>query len=636
VRLSPRVLLALVTAVLSIVGIHTATVGAARTPYPGGEWSPEPARYGAAIDPIVLVPMDDGVQIRVEVIYPTDPDTGDRARGSFPVLITQTPYSTNLGVTGNIPTCQDSLDSLSFDGIGPCPGSYFVKRGYIVVQSDQRGTGLSGGNSWGMFGPRDAQDGAELVRWAANDKNVPGSNGTIGLFGCSALGISQLVTAAALGRDAGTHHPVKAMVPGCITGGMYRDTYFDNGIPSMIVAASTAQAGLDAWRAPLGLPMNQPPADPQGPNILSGGDQAYERQFWKQRKIADEAADIVRSGIPALIYVGWKEGGHIGGLDLYTQLQNVWAGRDQFASMKAGQPVTGRYQLFIGDGAHGCCLGDPGVQLQFFDHWLKGEKTGIDATTRTPMHVQELGTDRYVNLSTYPWTTDYTPYRLGDGTLAPSLQKGGSDQLIWGPAADGTTSRTYTSSALKQGVTIAGSMSLTLYASSSNTNLQIAATVFDVAPGGTATEISHGSLVGSLSDLDESRSWTNTAGVVYRPYPRFDWDRYQPSGDVIRYDVPIAPKLYALAPGHSIRLTLSTQGDTQACLASANIGPPPLGCLYTAPQLRTLPGGSYEVKRDARHPTALNLPLLPYRTFPTVASDVTPTSGGEQVPQDWG
>ena len=299
--------------------------------------------------------------------------------------------------------------------------------------------------------------------------------------------------------------------------------------------------------------------------------------------------------------------------------------------------MTGRYQLFIGDGPHGCCLGDAGVQLQFFDHWLKGLDTGVNDSATTPMHLQEIGTTRYVNLATYPWTTTYTPLRLGPGTLTSKVpDKTGSDQLVWGPTSDGTTALSYTSQPFAGGASIAGPMSATVYASSSNTNLQLSLTLFDVDQTGKATEITHGSLLGSLSDLDTSRSWTTMNGVVYRPYPLFDWDRYKPMDTVVRYDVALAPKLYPVAAGHSIRLRVSTQADTQTCAAAANIGPPPLGCLYTAPQATTLPGGVYQLERNRTYPTALNLPLLPANVFPAERSGTTPTSGGEIVPLDWG
>jgi putative CocE/NonD family hydrolase len=635
----------MVVALVALAGVPAAGADSTLSPYPGGGWSPEQATYGAAVDPVVMVPMDDGVKIRVQVVYPIDRATGARSPGSFPVLLTQTPYSGDLGVTANVPTCDDAITgpirnlpgplSAATEVISPCPGSYYAERGYIVIQSDQRGTGLSGGDHWGLFGIRDGRDGAELAQWAANPRNVAGSDGRVGLFGCSALGISQLVTAAALGREYGSNQPVKAMVPGCITGGMYRDTAFDNGIPAPIAGLLGGQALLDATRQPVDPTIVARLSQSFGPNIFSGGDRAYDRQYWGERAIADEAPDIVRSGIADLTYVGWAEGGFIGGLNMYAELQNAWAGRDPHAPMVPGQKVTGRYQLFIGNGPHGCCMSDPGVQLQFFDHWLKGENTGIDDTTTTPIHVQELGTNRYVNLSTYPFTTASTSYLLGDATLTTAASATGADQLMWGPASQSGTSRSYLSGPLDRGATIAGPMSMTVYAGSSNTNLQLLATVSDVAPDGTAIEITHGSLLGSLGDLDPARSWTSGNGTIIRPYPALRGDVYQPAGRVVHYTVALQPRLYAVAPGHRIRLTLSTRADRVACLAVAALGPP-LGCLLTAPQSRTLPGGIYQVERSRQYPTALNLPLLPYEVYPTTPSTATPTSGGWLVPQQWG
>ena len=66
------------------------------------------------------------------------------------------------------------------DGFYP----YLVQRGYIDVVADVRGAGDSHG-SWGLFDPIQAQDGAELVRWAAK---LPQSSGKVGLYGSSYLG----------------------------------------------------------------------------------------------------------------------------------------------------------------------------------------------------------------------------------------------------------------------------------------------------------------------------------------------------------------------------------------------------------------------------------------------------------------
>jgi hypothetical protein len=67
---------------------------AGAAPGTGGAWQPNPPSYGASAPATVSVRMDDGTQISAEVVYPTNPATGARATGRFPVLLTQNPYGT--------------------------------------------------------------------------------------------------------------------------------------------------------------------------------------------------------------------------------------------------------------------------------------------------------------------------------------------------------------------------------------------------------------------------------------------------------------------------------------------------------------------------------------------------------------
>ena len=72
--------------------------------------------------------------------------------------------------------------------------------------------------------------------------------------------------------------------------------------------------------------------------------------------------------------------------------------------MRPDQPVTGRYQLLMGPWYHGNV--GQGVnltllELQWFDTWLRGEPTGVDRTP-TPLHIYEVGGDRYVEASHWP------------------------------------------------------------------------------------------------------------------------------------------------------------------------------------------------------------------------------------------
>src|ERR1700684_2268877 len=89
--------------------------------------------------------------------------------------------------------------------IGGGPTPYLIRRGYIEVMVDVRGSGVSGG-SFEMFGERQTQDGTELVVWASKLSNA---NGRVGMFGISYLAINQLFTAAAVGPNS----PLKAIFP---------------------------------------------------------------------------------------------------------------------------------------------------------------------------------------------------------------------------------------------------------------------------------------------------------------------------------------------------------------------------------------------------------------------------------------
>ncbi len=154
--------------------------------------------------------------LSANVYYPTDPSTGQEASGSFPVILTQTPYGKDDGDLAGAGS--SSLAELAGES------DYLIERGYIQVVADVRGTGGSEGE-WGLFDPVQGTDGATLVNWAAA---LPHSDGSVGLLGASYLGIDQFATAA----DAGSKH-VKAMFPIISGNDLYRDTAFAGGFPDI-------------------------------------------------------------------------------------------------------------------------------------------------------------------------------------------------------------------------------------------------------------------------------------------------------------------------------------------------------------------------------------------------------------------
>ncbi len=165
------------------------------------------------------------------------------------------------------------------------PNKFFVDRGYINAVVQVRGSGDTsgpdGGNvASGSFSPRQTKDGVALVNWAAA---LAGSNGIVGLDGCSFLGIDQIFTAAALPANS----PVKEILPACAANDY--NTYFAGGIPSQIIGLFTSPfaKGLGG---PKNADVNAAAAAAEEKNILAGGDKAYNRTFWQERTTTSLAA----------------------------------------------------------------------------------------------------------------------------------------------------------------------------------------------------------------------------------------------------------------------------------------------------------------------------------------------------------
>lgn len=573
----------------------TKATGRDKTPWPGGRWEPGPAEYGVTVVPNVRVRMDDGVTLNATVGYPTDPSTGERAPGTFPVIVDQTPYR---------------------DTIVP----YFVQHGYIFVTVNSRGTQTSGGQ-FGYVSTRDHQDGVATIRWAADQ--LQGSNGVVGGYGCSWDGETQMYTAANIGPNS----PLKAIIPACAGWDYIRETFLVDGLltgdyPFLKVAAAaignqpSAQAFFQALTA----------------EIEAGGDAAYNREFWQSRQPIQHAERIVANGIPTLLWTGWNDVVIRGALEFYTALQNAHRRHHPvLGPMRTNQPATGRYQIIVGPWGHGEGL-DPGIMLQWYDTWLKGENTGIDRT-RTPMHLYELASKRWINTDVYPIVEDYTTYHLNSGSTLtrrrPSSQQG--DTIRWTQPSEPGGALTYTTQPFADGATLAGPISAEVYARSSNTNLELIATLIDVAPDGTETPITFGAVLGSQSALDPARNWFDKEGTLTRPYTAQRRDDYLTPGQTRRFAIALHPRLWSVAPGHALRVRFTTQSLASDCAAGLNILP----CGLTAPAQATVPGGVYELRHSRKMPSAVNFPLLPYQCLETAASGTTPTSGTNSMPLDW-
>jgi putative CocE/NonD family hydrolase len=622
-------------------------------------WKPERARFGVSAAREFPVRMSDGVDLRADVYWPTDPATGAPARGRFPVVLSQTPYGKRSAVTtssGNTP-----------EGGGNGHFPYLVRRGYINVVADVRGTGSSDGD-FGLFGPREVRDGVELVRWAAR---LPHSNGRVGGAGESYVGLNQLFTAATIGRRS----PLKAIFPVTAGNDLYRDLVFAGGIPNLEFASFWT-----ALRASMtGSLPDDPTADPldlaahpigRGGNfaandaglyaeIDTGGDRGYDVGYWRQRAPSAYLPRIVANGIPAFLVSGWFDVYQRGVVRNYAELQNAFAHRrDVMAPMTPRQRATGRYQLAVGPWFHdptGLGTRYQELMLEWFDTWLKRKPTGM-ARTRTPLHAFELGPNRWVRQARFPLpAARVRSLYLGEGgTLGKAPSGATTDKLPWTGATspcnrnidqwntglgtygftlagfpgmpictgdDRTTqaaSVTYTTAPFKSDRTVAGPITARVYLSSTTPDAELVATVEDVGPDGSSYPLGMGALLGSHRALDGRRSWWRDGRLLvpWHPHTRAAEQLLTP-GRVVRLDVEVYPSFARIARGHRLRLTLSS--------GMTNLAP-------TAVQAARLAGGVYDIEHGGRYRSALNVPLANPAALPTSAASYGGCNGGCRPP----
>jgi uncharacterized protein len=580
-----------------------------------GAWRPPPAIASAVVKTTnIPVTMSDGVVLYADVIQPAD-SSGKALPGRYPVLLTQTPYNKNS-------------PSLNFEN------DYLVEHGYVQVIADVRGTGGSEG-AWDSFGAREQQDGYDLAQWT---RTQPWSNGTIGLHGTSYGAINQILTAEQ--QPPG----VKAAFPIVPMSDAYRDVTFAGG--------QTNTSFIPSWLGlvtGLGLlPPTYTPNDPaeaakvlvqhaggalsfQGAQVLdstTGGNAAYDGPFYRVRSPIER---IARVRIPTFVVGGWFDLFQRGEPLLYQALS-----RNHVPSRLLMGPW---YHITAGNG-----LPAPGVptlddlELRWMDHYVKRmPDPGLDnkrgATDRiAPVTYYENGSGKWRTATRWyaPGVTFEALHLSGTsnpqapGTLtaaAPGTQ--GPDTLLPNPAtgpcsrstvqwtagagsgtpcetddrANDATSLSYDLS-LKQDLHLLGPVTARLWiGSAQGRDSLVTARVEDVAPDGTATQMSAGWCTISLRALDPKRT-VYSNGLMTMPYHPFTQASVLPvpsDGSPVEVDVEVYPTGWDLLAGHALRLTLQT-ADAPHLTASV-------------PEALASAGATLSIYHDPKHDSELVIPV---------------------------
>jgi uncharacterized protein len=599
-------------------------------------WMPGPAVYGVGVRHNVAVPMSDGVVLRADVHYPTVAETGLPAAGPFPVLLSVTPY----GKKAPPPSAQ----------IGGGATPYLIRRGYIEVMVDVRGTGASGG-CFEMFGTQQTQDGVDLVGWAST---LPNANGRVGMFGISYLAINQLFTAAAVGPDS----PLKAIFPVMAAHDFYRDAAGMGGVPHLRTVRAygatyallnvlnpalefLARGGHPRPRAGGLATVRQRGRDQRryfGPLVadaMNGGEAAYDEPFWDAMRPGDVLPDIAANGVAVFLVGGWHDAFQRGAPLNYAALQNAFAGRPTGSPMEPGQPVSDRVRLLMGPWYHVSNFGGlhlNTLQLRWFDHWLKDEPTA--AVSGSPFTFQAIGSSQWFHAREYP-LAEAIPTRFylsSSGCLTrESAQTESAATLTYrarGPIAGRSLEQwslgmnsffatqrggrirydqdnrrlqrgalTYTTEPFTAPTLVAGPITLTMHATASTTETLWVAHLDDVGPDGASRPLTQGALLGSHRELDPARTWYLPDGTVLRPHHVSTRSAVQPvvPGEVTRYDIEIFPTAAFIAPDHRLRLTVTTYDFPHL--------------VPTRPARHALMGGIYRVHQGGPTPSHILIPL---------------------------
>lgn len=594
---------------------RTAAVPAAWAP---SGWTPRPAVYEVATERDVTLTMSDGVRLVADVRRPAR--DGRPVPGRFPVIVTMTPYNKSL------PGANMASDHL-------------VRRGYVQVIVDVRGTGGSQGR-WEAFSAREQRDGAEVVAWAAS-RERPWSDGRVGMVGASYGAINQLFTAAQRPRG------LKALFPVVPMGDAYRDVIGTGGqlglgfVPMWLAAVSVTgllpptYAGADPARAARVLREHFGNiADFQIAMLLdalAGGDKAFDGPFYRTRSPLEI---IDRVDVPTFI-VG-------GEFDIFQRSEPMLYQR--LARRVPARFVYGPwYHIDGASPALGVTIPGtpvpPGPSLQdlmlrWFDRYVRDVPDPALDRDVPPVTYFENGSGRWVKTAQWPPAgTRYQAFRLSGraapgrpGALTTGQATGGPDHVPWNPFAGLCTRSTVqwagagllkylglscehdnsSNDALgvvydlpvRRPLRLAGPINAHLVVSGSARDGQLTVRVEDVAPDGTATQLTSGWQVLSLRALDEARTVRRDGLIVqpYHPYTRAS-AKAMPKNTPVAVDVEVFPIAAEIKPGHRLRVSIQT-GDFPHLF-------PPL------PQLGRSIGKGVKIWHDPAHPSWVALPVTP-------------------------
>jgi len=530
------------------------------------------------IDRDIPVEMRDGTVLRADVYRPESDD-------KWPVLLQRTPYDKNA----------PRISALLLNPIRA------ASAGYAVVVQDVRGCFASDGEFYTFR--HEPDDGYDTIAWAAAQ---PWSAGQVGMFGLSYVGATQWLAAITTPPALATIIPV-VTASDYYEGWAYQGGAFELGFNASWTLSNLAFATLvrrlkagepfpaglqqtyirlidEMCRAFDTLPLRDLPLLKDhnlAPYYYDWLQHPTPDAYWQQWSIEAQHHKVA---VPALNVGGWYDiflGGtirnylgmrHHGQTPEARQYQHLVIG-----PWKHGVPLSSvSGDVAFGVMAESVAMDFEGVQLRWYDHWLKGVDNGVRSDAAVRLFI--MGDNVWRDEQEWPLArTQYTRYYLhsrgkansvrGDGELSPEtpgmeppdrflydprhpVPTRGGGLCCWaGALPQGAYDQTpvksredvlvYTTPPLTADVEVTGPVLVTLYAASSAVDTDFTAKLVDVHPSGFAQNLTDG--------IIRARYRQSTA----RPEPIAP-------GQVYAYTIDLWATSNVFKAGHCIRLEISS------------------------------------------------------------------------------
>jgi predicted acyl esterase len=498
----------------------------------------------------VAIPMADGIVLRGNLFRPD-------STARFPVIVSLGIYGKDIhfadGYAPQWKILTGLYPGLATEGSSgrwlrwevPDP-ERFVPAGFAILVVDARGSGKSPGYL-DALSPRETQDYAEVIAWAAAQ---PWSNGRVGLLGVSYLAIKQWQVAAL--RPPG----LAAICPWEGGSDHYRDWSHHGGIPSdgfatawwprqVLVnqhgSAATPYRDRDTGEPVTGAPL---------PEALLPGNRADHPAELARHPLddawhRDRSPDLARIEVPLLSAGNW--GGP--GLHLRGNVEGfLRAGsREKWLSLHVGT----HYESFY--------LPDyVAMQQRFFAHFLADAPNGWRAEPRVRLAIRTPEGTRPHTAPRWPLPeTDFQNWYLDARNLSlsrtPPEAAGSLDYTAEGAGV------TFTTAPFATPVTLAGPIVARLSMVSSTDDLDLFVTLRVLRPDGSEfrftgahepTPLTRGWLRASHRRIDRARS------RPFRPWHLHEAPIRLAPGEVADLGVEIWPTSFAFPAGWRLAVTL--------------------------------------------------------------------------------